>query len=135
MRSALYQSAWTSTGLPSSRRHDPIADLGVHPRQRNARRSRAQEAVVVHANAVPRAAIVPRHGVREHRQQLIENERLVAAGLEIAVRRDEEPERRIDGVVVATSPSSGMRLGTMPRSTDRAQDTQDLLGVVAGARS
>ena len=66
MRSALYQSAWISTGFPRRGRHHPVADARVHPGELHARLAGVEQAVVVDVDAVARAAAVPGEDVLEH---------------------------------------------------------------------
>ena len=54
--------------LSAPRRDHPVAHLGVHPGQLHSGLAGPQQAVVVHADSVSRAALMPRDDVRAARR-------------------------------------------------------------------
>src|SRR5438105_2504184 len=51
------------------RRHNPVTHLGVHPGKLYSGLTGQQQAVVIHADAVPRATLMPRDNIREYARQ------------------------------------------------------------------
>ena len=98
--SALNHSAWISTGLP--RRGvtgRPSTRASIHVSASPAAR-RLEEAVVVHADAVARAAVVPRDDVLEDGEERLSRGRSRRSPPRTSGHRLEVPERRVDGVVL-----------------------------------
>ena len=97
-------------GLAAPRRHDPVADLGVHPGQLKARSALPQQAVVrIDADAEPRAGEVVLDDIDELRQQRLQ-QRTVARRRDITIERVEEPQRRVGRVVQAVAIALGKQV-------------------------
>ena len=100
MHSALYQSAWISTGLPRrgvTTQSPTLASIHVSCTPGS---PRCQQPVSVHLDAVARAAHVPGDDVGEHRIEFVPNKVVVAGVGEVCASGFEEPERGVDGVVL-----------------------------------
>ena len=115
-------------GLAGARRHHPVADLRVHPRDLHAGLARAQEAVgCVHADAVARAPLVPADHVREHREQ-----RLHQIGRPASPRDRRAPPRRTRArrrpcCTRRFAADRGSTLGSMPAIDEARERRQDVL--------
>ena len=97
-------------GFTAPRRHDPVADLGIHPGQLKARSALPQQAVVrIDADAEPRAGEVVLDDIDELRQQRVE-QRAVARRREITIERVEQPQRRVGRVVQAVAIALGKQV-------------------------
>lgn len=98
MHSALYHSALISTGLPVRRDH-PVADLGVHPCQLNARLAAREQPVLVAADAVPGAGRVMRENVVHTGVKRFDGGGILRVS-EIATQGVDVPQRSVHAVVV-----------------------------------
>ena len=118
-------------GLAGARRHDPVADHRVHPRDLHAGLTRAQEAVGrVHADAVARALHVPADHVRQHREQRLHQAGVLRRRV-IGAHRLDVPERGVGGIVFGLLPGIGEHVrehALVDEARERGQDVPRHLG-------
>ena len=109
----------------SPRRHHPVVDLGVHPRELISLRALRQQPVAfVDVDAETRAADVMIDDVLELRVQQRERQP-IARALDVAIDGVEEPQRRIGRVVQPFLPPFRKHVGNQTVSNvvgERAQD-------------
>src|SRR5262249_28202133 len=106
--------------LALTRRHYVVTDFGIHPGELDAIGARLKKSVLVHLNAVARAANVPIDYVFEYLVKVALDEVIIAGVSGRGADCFKEPPRGVDAVVFGGLPLVGESIGehaaiNMPR--------------------
>ena len=120
--------------LAAPRRHDPVADLGVHPGQLIACRALSQQAVAgVHADAEVRAPQMMLDDVAAASAAAAEACRGRSVTVEITIEGVEEPERGVGRVIEAFLLALGEHIGDQAVADVVGEGAQDVAGLAVPA--
>ena len=116
-----------------ARRHDDIADLGVHPGELCARLAGGEQPVArIDADAMARSFQMEAEDFLQRRQDLAD-ERIVTAGGDVRERSLEEPEGRVDRVVLGSLAAVGESIRQEPAVAMREKSADDVSRLVEAA--
>ena len=112
--------------LADARRHDPIADLGIHPAELHPGFAGTEQPIAgIHLDAVAGAPPMPFHHIGEDRKHVGEA-LAISARLDIGTPGLEKPQAGIDGVVLGLGPGARKDIGQHAAVDETGEGQQDV---------